>query len=94
MSPSTVLDDLEHLRDSLSQLVADISAGHTSFVEVLGLVEDDRTYLYVVKALEAVGGVGKVRARRMLDDLGIAEQARILDLTPTQRHELIKRLPD
>jgi hypothetical protein len=92
MSSFTVLDELEHLRDSLSQLVADISAGNISFANVLGLVDDDRTYLYVVKALEAVGGVGKVRARRMLDDLGIAEQARILDLTETQRHGLIERL--
>ena len=92
MSSFTVLDELEHLRNSLSQLVADISAGNISFANVLGLVDDDRTYLYVVKALEAVGGVGKVRARRMLDDLGIAEQARILDLTETQRHGLIERL--
>jgi hypothetical protein len=83
---------LEQLRVSLKCLVADIAAGIVPFPEVLSLVDDDRTFLYVVKALEVVDGVGKVRARRMLEELGVPETARLADLSDAQRHVLIQQI--
>jgi ribosomal protein S13 len=47
--------------------------------------------VYVVKALEAVPGIGKVRARRFLEELGIGEQARVCELSAMQRDRVIER---
>jgi ribosomal protein S13 len=44
--------------------------------------------VYVVKALEAESSVGKVRARRIMADLGIAERCNIGSLTTQQVEQL------
>jgi ribosomal protein S13 len=44
--------------------------------------------VYVVKALEAESSVGKVRARRIMADLGIAERCNIGSLTTKQVEQL------
>ena len=70
-----------------------IVSGQRSFVELISLNESDRSaaesYVYVVKALEAESSVGKVRARRIMADLGIAERCNIGSLTALQV-ELLK----
>jgi ribosomal protein S13 len=44
--------------------------------------------VYVVKALEAESSVGKVRARRIMADLDIAERCNIGSLTTQQVEQL------
>jgi ribosomal protein S13 len=44
--------------------------------------------VYVVKALEAEPSIGKVRARRIMTDIGIAERCNIGSLTPNQVEQL------
>jgi ribosomal protein S13 len=44
--------------------------------------------VYVVKALEAESSGGKVRARRIMADLGIAERCNIGSLTTQQVEQL------
>jgi hypothetical protein len=88
MSEDDVLRDLMHLRATLDDTLAAIAAGGLPIDELLTAVDDDRTYLYAVKAIEAVGGVGKVRARRLLDAMGLDENVRISELSAEQRRAL------
>ena len=79
----------EHVRASRAHLVAEIRAGRqvldgTSAGEDLDLVK-------VVVLAESVPGVGKVRARGVLDSLGIAHAARWGELGD-QRSELVAAL--
>ena len=88
MSPAL----LTELRQEIANLCQQIVSGHRSFVELISLNESDRSaaesYVYVVKALEAETSVGKVRARRIMADLGIAESCNIGSLTALQVEQL------
>ena len=46
--------------------------------------------LKVVSVLESLPGVGKVRARRLMDEIGISETRRIRGLGAQQRDALLK----
>lgn len=48
--------------------------------------------LKVLAALEALPGVGKVKARRMMESIGIAEGRRIQGLGAQQRAALLEQL--
>ena len=69
-----------------------IASGQRSFVDLVSLSESSRTasesYVYVVKALEAEPSIGKVRARRIMTDIGIAERCNIGSLTAHQVEQL------
>lgn len=69
-----------------------ISSGKRSFIDVISLDESQRSaaesYVYVVKALEAESRVGKVRARRIMTDLNIAQRCNIGSLTTQQVEQL------
>ena len=69
-----------------------IASGQRSFIDLIALNESNRSaaesYVYVVKALEAESSVGKVRARRIMADLDIAERCNIGSLTMQQVEQL------
>ena len=69
-----------------------IALGQRSFIDLISLSESSRTaaesYVYVVKALEAEPSIGKVRARRIMTDIGIAERCSIGSLTAHQVEQL------
>lgn len=88
MSPAL----LTELRQEIANLCRQIASGQRSFLDVISLAESNRSaaesYVYVVKALEAESSVGKVRARRIMADLGIAERCNIGSLTTKQVEQL------
>ena len=88
MSPAL----LTELRQEIASLCQQIASGQRSFLDVISLAESNRSaaesYVYVVKALEAESSVGKVRARRIMADLGIAERCNIGSLTTQQVEQL------
>ena len=88
MSPAL----LTELRQEIANLCQQIASGQRSFLDVISLAESNRSaaesYVYVVKALEAESSVGKVRARRIMADLGIAERCNIGSLTSQQVEQL------
>ncbi len=47
----------------------------------------------VVTVLESLPGVGKVRARRMMEQIGISEARRVRGLGAQQRESLLKAFP-
>ena len=88
MSPAL----LTELRQEIANLCQQIASGQRSFLDVISLAESNRSaaesYVYVVKAMEAESSVGKVRARRIMADLGIAERCNIGSLTTQQVEQL------
>ena len=88
MSPAL----LTELRQEIANLCQQIASGQRSFLDVISLAESNRSaaesYVDVVKALEAESSVGKVRARRIMADLGIAERCNIGSLTTQQVEQL------
>jgi len=83
MSRGEVLERLAQLRSSMDATIATVASGERSVAQVLAAAGNDSAvdYLYAVKVLEADPRVGKVRARRMLDTLGLGETTRISELT-------------
>ena len=83
---------LTELRQEIANLCQQIASGQRAFLDVISLGESNRSaaesYVYVVKALEAELSVGKVRARRIMADLGIAERCNIGSLTTQQVEQL------
>jgi hypothetical protein len=49
--------------------------------------------LKVVSLLEALPGVGKVKARRIMEDVGIADNRRVQGLGSQQRQALLEAVP-
>jgi len=84
MSHGEVLQQLAELRSSLDSAIGSIAAGNRSIEEVFTDAVRDSSlgFLYAVKAMEADPRVGKVRARRILEELGLGETTRISELSP------------
>ena len=81
------------LRCEMSQVVLDIASGKLNLSDVLIKNADHEATkrLYVVKALEAIQSVGKVKARRLMADLEITEKRRIESLSVSERRALLDK---
>jgi ribosomal protein S13 len=66
--------------------------GSLSLRELLAQAERDDTVgkMKVLAVLESLPGVGKVRARRTMDQVGIAETRRLRGLGAQQREALLR----
>ncbi|GAA2520896.1 integration host factor, actinobacterial type [Rarobacter incanus] len=72
---------------------ADLKAGRTTISQVIELGRTDPAVakLRVSALLEAMPGVGRVRAQALLDKYGIAASRRIRGLGPNQAAALVER---
>ena len=86
MSHGEVLRELADLRSCLDAAIDSVATGKRSIGQLFADAVSDSSigYLYAVKAMEADSRVGKVRARRILEDLGLGETTRISELSPNQ----------
>jgi ribosomal protein S13 len=66
--------------------------GSMSLTEALDSDDDNVAKLKVVSMLESLPGVGKVKARRVMEEIGIAENRRVQGLGAQQRAALLKQL--
>lgn len=59
--------------------------------EVVKLASDDEAIakMRVIELLESLPGVGKIKARRIMADVGIAESRRVGGLGPHQINKLV-----
>ncbi|MFM9085068.1 MAG: integration host factor, actinobacterial type [Acidimicrobiia bacterium] len=89
------IDKARAVRAAMSRAREDLARGALSLSAVLAPREasDPVSRLYVVKVLESLPGVGKVSARRALEELGIGERRRVSTLGPQQRAALVARFP-
>ncbi len=69
--------------------------GSVSFKELLDQAERDEVVakMKVLTVLESLPGVGKVRARRLMEQINISEARRVRGLGAQQRDALLKQFP-
>ncbi len=79
-----------------AELKDKLKMGSTSLPELFGMADTDETVakMKVLTVLESLPGLGKVKARRLMEDLSISESRRIRGLGSQQRETLLKRFPD
>jgi len=66
--------------------------GSMSLSEALDSEDRNVAKLKVVSMLESLPGVGKVKARRVMEDIGIADNRRVQGLGAQQRAALLDHL--
>ena len=87
------LDKAAAARRQRAELKEKLKMGSTTLPELLEQAERDDVVgkMKVLTALESLPGVGKVRARRHLEELSISESRRLRGLGAQQRDALLKR---
>lgn len=81
--PGEVVEVIERLRAARNQVIESASLPDATFAEVVAAARGhhDSASVYVLRVLEAIPSVGKVRARRALDEIGRDYFVRIADLS-------------
>ena len=79
-----VKNRLKHSGASLTEVIKEGRAGNN---DVIGKMK-------VTALLESLPGVGKVRARKIMEELEIKESRRVRGLGANQRKALLERFPD
>ncbi len=80
-------------RRTRADLRKELCSGQTSIADVLALSGDDLVGGIKVKAIiTAVPGFGKVKASRLMDEIGISENRRLRGLGRKQREALLAAL--
>jgi hypothetical protein len=81
-------------RRARAELKEKLKMGSLTLKELLDNDGDDVVgKMKVVAVLESLPGVGKVKARRTMEDIGISETRRVRGLGDQQRKELLKAFP-
>lgn len=74
-------------RQAIADIIATVRSGETDLSSAFEIA--DTTPLagrcFAVKVFEAVPGIGKVRARRTMDDIGLEEDVWLADVPATAR---------
>ena len=89
------LDKAAKARRERAELKEKLKIGSVSLSEVLQQADSEDTVakMKVLAVLESLPGVGKVRARRTMDELGIADTRRVRGLGTQQREALLRAFP-
>lgn len=79
-------------RRQRAELKEKLKMGTISLRELLDQADRDEIIakMKVVAVLESLPGLGKVKARRLMEELGISEQRRLQGLGSNQREALLK----
>jgi transposase len=91
---SAALAKAASVRVERSELKERLKAGNIALRDVFSLAETNEVVgkLKVLTLLESWPGIGKVKARRIMDDVGIADTRRVRGLGAHQRSALIQQL--
>ncbi|MGK0275192.1 MAG: hypothetical protein ACI9N0_001574 [Ilumatobacter sp.] len=79
-------------RAARAEIKARLKMGSMSLVEALDSDDVNVGKLKVVSMLESLPGVGKVKARRLMEEIGIADNRRVQGLGAQQRASLLSQL--
>ncbi len=78
------------VRRERAELRGQLKAGDISLSELLGRIDDDTVgKMKVLAVIESLPGVGKVKARRAMEEIGISENRRLRGLGARQRGQLL-----
>ena len=86
------LEKAARVRRERAEVKEKLKLGSLSLAELLKKAEKDETVgkMKVVSVLESLPGLGKVKARRLMETVGISESRRLQGLGAKQRAELLK----
>ena len=81
-------------RRQRAELKEKLKMGSTTLAELLDQGERDEVVgkMKVIAVLESLPGLGKVKARRLMDLIGISETRRVQGLGVNQKNALLKEL--
>ena len=79
-------------RTARAELKNKLKLGTLSLRECLASTDSTVGKLKVVSMLESLPGVGKVKARKIMEDIGIAENRRVQGLGQQQKATLLDQL--
>ena len=78
------------VRRERADLRGQLKAGDLSLSDLLGRLDDDTVgKMKVLAVIESLPGVGKVKARRAMEGIGISENRRLRGLGSRQRSQLL-----
>ncbi|MEZ5141865.1 MAG: integration host factor, actinobacterial type [Acidimicrobiales bacterium] len=82
-------------RRARAEIKEKLKMGSLTLKELLAKAPNDETIakMKVVAVLESLPGVGKVKARRTMEDIGISESRRVRGLGDQQRKALLDVFP-
>ena len=82
-------------RRARAELKERLKMGSVTLSELLAQADTDEVVakMKVLAVLESLPGVGKVKARRTMDEIGISESRRVRGLGAQQREALLKSFP-
>jgi hypothetical protein len=82
------------VRAARAELKEKLKMGSVTLADVLKQADSDEVVgkLKVLSLLESLPGVGKVKARRWMEEIGISETRRVKGLGPQQRQALLDQL--
>lgn len=87
------LDKAAKARQKRAEVKEQLKSGRITLAELFAQGDADEMVgkLKVVSMLESLPGVGKVRARRLMEELDISESRRLRGLGDNQRQRLLDR---
>jgi hypothetical protein len=88
------LDKAAAARKLRAELKEKLKMGSVSFKDLLEQSAGDEVVakMKVLSVLESLPGLGKVKARRLMEDVGISETRRVQGLGEQQRRKLLEKL--
>jgi hypothetical protein len=89
---AAALEKAAEARTARAEIKARLKMGSMTLAEALDSDDPNVLKLKVVSLLESLPGVGKVKARKLMDDIGIAENRRVQGLGAQQREALLSQL--
>jgi DNA uptake protein ComE-like DNA-binding protein len=79
-------------RAARAELKKQLKMGSVSLAEALSSTDSTVGKLKVQSLLESLPGVGKVKARKIMEDIGIADNRRVQGLGQQQKAALLEQL--
>jgi hypothetical protein len=91
---AAALQKAAEARAARAELKEKLKMGSVTLSDALAKADSNDVIgkLKVVALLESLPGVGKVKARRIMEDIGISESRRVRGLGPQQRSSLLAQL--
>ena len=89
---AAALEKAAEARAARAEIKARLKMGSLSLADALASDDTNVGKLKVVTLLESLPGVGKVKARRVMDEIGIADNRRVQGLGAQQRAALLDQL--
>jgi hypothetical protein len=91
---AAALQKAAEARSARAELKEKLKMGSVTLKEALDRADGDDVVgkLKVLAMLESLPGVGKVKARRLMDEIGIADTRRVRGLGQQQRNSLLEHL--